>query len=100
LQNHFIHCKTILFFCSKKTLNIYHLFCIFAKNKKKMLILSEKIIQLIVEARSTLAKTANSAMVYTYFNIGRLIVEEFQQGNSRAEYGEGLLIQLLRRIKS
>lgn len=59
-----------------------------------MLILSKKIIKLIEDARSTVAKTANSAMVYTYFSIGKLIVEEFQSGNIRAEYGQGLLKEL------
>lgn len=30
-------------------------------------------------------------MVYTYFEIGRMIVEEEQNGNERAEYGKQIL---------
>ncbi|MCO5230215.1 MAG: PDDEXK nuclease domain-containing protein [Chitinophagales bacterium] len=53
--------------------------------------LSDKIISLIEHARSSVAKVANTAMVITYFQIGKLIVEELQQGESRAEYGVSLL---------
>ncbi len=59
-----------------------------------MMVLSKRIIELIENAKSTVAKTANSTMVFTYFYIGKLIVEEFQSGNVRAEYGQGLLKQL------
>jgi hypothetical protein len=30
-------------------------------------------------------------MVFTYYNIGRLLVDEWQQGEKRAEYGTQLL---------
>lgn len=56
--------------------------------------LSDKIIQIITEAKQSVAKTANTAMVYSYFCIGKLIVEEMQEGNLRAEYGSQLLIQV------
>jgi predicted nuclease of restriction endonuclease-like (RecB) superfamily len=53
--------------------------------------LSSKIISLIEEARQRVATVANTAMVYTYFEIGKVIVEELQEGAKRAAYGKSLL---------
>jgi predicted nuclease of restriction endonuclease-like (RecB) superfamily len=39
-------------------------------------------------------------MVYTYYEIGRMIVEEEQGGKARAEYGRGLLKELSVYLKS
>lgn len=38
-------------------------------------------------ARKAASRSVNLAMVYAYFEVGRIIVEEEQQGNGRAEYG-------------
>ena len=43
--------------------------------------------------RKTVA-AVNAAMVQTYWEIGRQIVEYEQHGNEKAEYGSGLLNQL------
>lgn len=56
--------------------------------------LSEKIISLIQTARGYVAKSANTTMVFTYYQIGRMIVEELQSGEARAEYGKNLLKQV------
>ena len=40
----------------------------------------------------------NSAMVHTYFEIGRMIVENEQNGEARASYGKGLLKELSHRL--
>ena len=53
--------------------------------------LSNRIVSLIIDARSKVASFANSAMVITYFEIGKMIVEELQNGEKRAEYGANLL---------
>ena len=53
--------------------------------------LAERIEALIVEARKKIASTVNVAMVYTYFEVGRYIVEDEQDGKTRAEYGKGIL---------
>ena len=37
-------------------------------------------------------------MVYTYFEIGRMIVEDEQHGKNRAEYGKQTLIELSKRL--
>ena len=44
--------------------------------------------------RQQAACAVNSAMVQTYWEIGRQIVEYEQHGNEKAEYGSGLLNQL------
>ena len=50
--------------------------------------LYNKISSILEESRKFVATTVNTAMVQTYFEIGRLIVEEEQHGNVRAEYGK------------
>lgn len=49
---------------------------------------------LINEARQHVVRSVNSAMVITYWEIGRRIVEEEQNGQDRAEYGKYLLKDL------
>ena len=55
-------------------------------------ILNTKIIEdirnLLISSRQNLAQTVNSTMVKTYWNIGRIIVEDEQAGNKRAQYGK------------
>lgn len=52
-------------------------------------------ISLILENARKTAKTAvNLSMVYAYYEIGRIIVEEEQKGNQRAEYGKKLLKEI------
>lgn len=50
--------------------------------------------QVIEQARSQVKQTVNAAMVQAYWQIGRLIVEDEQQGQTRAEYGKAQLKQL------
>jgi predicted nuclease of restriction endonuclease-like (RecB) superfamily len=53
--------------------------------------ISNKIIALVEQARQSIAKNVNSAMVFTYYHIGKILVEEWQKGERRAEYGVQLL---------
>ena len=53
--------------------------------------LFENVRRLISQARSQVVQSINITMVYTYFEIGRLIVEHEQYGENRAEYGIKLL---------
>lgn len=53
--------------------------------------LAEKIEVLVTEARQKVASVANTAQVYTYYEIGRYITEDEQDGKVRAEYGKGVL---------
>lgn len=56
--------------------------------------LFDKIAELIESSRQKIASTVNLTMVYTYFEIGRMIVEEEQHGNLRAEYAKSVLKEL------
>ncbi|MCT4604103.1 MAG: PDDEXK nuclease domain-containing protein [Marinifilum sp.] len=52
------------------------------------------------DARRSVVQTVNKAMVYTYFEIGRMIVEEEQNGKERAEYGKQILKELSKRLNA
>ena len=60
--------------------------------------IAEQIATVIQQAQQQIVTTVNTAMVYTYFEIGRIIVEEQQKGDSRAQYGAGLLKGLAERL--
>jgi len=49
---------------------------------------------LLEQARRTAARSVNSILTATYWEVGRRIVEFEQGGKARAEYGERLLVQL------
>ena len=53
--------------------------------------LVNRIAELIDEARRRTVAAVNTAMVYTYYEIGRMIVEDEQQGEKRADYGKQVL---------
>ena len=52
---------------------------------------------ILITARNKVYQTANFVMVETYWNIGKLIIEE-QGGNEKAEYGTGLLKELSKQM--
>ncbi len=56
--------------------------------------------EVIQDARSKAYRAVNFIMVEAYWNVGRLIVEEEQQGRKRAEYGDYLIIELARRLQA
>ena len=60
--------------------------------------LAEKIEVLVTEARRKVASVANTAQVYTYYEIGRYIIEDEQGGKVRAEYGKGVLKRVSERL--
>ena len=49
------------------------------------------IAELLKNARKNIVQTVNKTMVFTYFEIGKIIVEEEQKGKERAEYGKKML---------
>jgi hypothetical protein len=57
-----------------------------------------KVIKLLNTARKSAIQTVNRTMVYSYFEIGRIIVEEEQKGELRAEYGKMILKGLSERL--
>lgn len=60
----------------------------------------ERIRAILDDARSRAYRAINVAMVTAYWEIGRVIVEEEQRGQQRAEYGRALLADLSKRLKS
>ncbi|HIF9096020.1 TPA: PDDEXK nuclease domain-containing protein [Photobacterium damselae] len=56
--------------------------------------LLDNIRTLLIEGRKQVVHAVNSAMVQTYWQIGRLIVEDEQQGKTRAKYGKQVLKSL------
>lgn len=64
------------------------------KELNKTNTLYTQIAQVIEEARKTIRRAVNTTIVKTYWNIGRLIVEDEQRGKSRAEYGKEVLKKL------
>jgi len=57
-----------------------------------------KIIDLLNESRKFVAKSVNQTIVLTYFEVGKLIVEDEQQGKKRAEYGKSVLKELSQKL--
>ena len=66
------------------------------KNKYGKLI--EKISELVAASRTELAKTINTKIVYTYWNVGKYIVEYEQKGKERADYGSELMKTLSKEL--
>lgn len=57
-----------------------------------------RILDLLKSARKTVVQSVNKTIVDTYFEIGRLIVEEEQNGKSKAEYGQKLIRELSQKL--
>jgi len=58
----------------------------------------ERIKGILNEARAEAYRAINTAMVAADWEVGRVIVEQQQQGRQRAEYGKGLLVELSKRL--
>lgn len=55
--------------------------------------------KLIQQARQNIVQAVNLTMVATYYEIGKIIVENEQEGEERAKYGTNLLKNLSERLK-
>lgn len=53
--------------------------------------LYSQVVALLQSARQHVIRSVNQTMVLTYFEIGRMLVEEEQNGKARADYGTQLL---------
>ena len=60
--------------------------------------LHQAIRSLLLTARAQVRQTVNTAMVQTYWHIGRMIVEDEQGGQKRAAYGKQVLLELAMRL--
>ncbi|MFM2386936.1 MAG: hypothetical protein RL660_1693 [Bacteroidota bacterium] len=60
--------------------------------------LANKISALLISARAEVLHTVNHTMVLTYFEIGKIIIEEEQKGKQRADYGKQIIKSLSERL--
>jgi hypothetical protein len=60
--------------------------------------LYKKIAESLHAARKNTVRAVIHTMVYTYYEIGRMIVEDEQQGKERAEYGKRVLRELSEKL--
>ena len=58
----------------------------------------EELVNLFKETKKKMVTAINAAMVYSYYEAGRMIVEEEQKGKERAEYGKYILKELSGRL--
>ena len=58
----------------------------------------KNVIDLLENTRKKVVMAVNQTMVLTYFEIGRMIVEEEQKGENRAEYGKKVLKILSKKL--
>lgn len=66
--------------------------------KKQEDALFEHISKLIDEAHNHIKTTVNTVMAYTYYGVGKYIIEDEQQGEKRASYGKAVLKNLSMRL--
>ena len=57
-------------------------------------IIFDSIREIIISSRQRVFRMANSTLLETYWQIGKIIVEEEQKGKDKAEYGKGTLKSL------
>lgn len=62
--------------------------------------LFERVREILDAARSNVARSVNTEMVRSYWLIGQAIVEDEQQGEERAGYGEQVIQSLSARLKA
>lgn len=60
--------------------------------------LYNEISELLQKIQSQVKQQVNSLMVITYWNVGRLIVEDELNGNTRADYGKAVLKELSEKL--
>lgn len=66
------------------------------ENDKKII---EEIKQLIMESRQKISYAVNNSMLLTYWNVGRIIVENEQNGKIKAEYGKQVIKDLSKELR-
>lgn len=66
----------------------------FIKMQKQPGDIYARVRKIIENARGNIARSINTEMVITYWQIGKEVVEEEQRGKKRAEYGEKILENL------
>ena len=60
----------------------------------------EEIKQIIIESRHKVVYEVNKTMLNVYWNMGKIIVENEQNGNIKAEYGKQIIKELSKELKT
>ena len=58
----------------------------------------DRILDILKNARKQAKMALNISMVYSYYEVGRAIIEEEQNGKQRAKYGKAILKELSKRL--
>ena len=58
----------------------------------------DRVLDILKNARKQAKMALNISMVYSYYEVGRMIVEEEQNGEQHAEYGKAILKELSKRL--
>lgn len=66
------------------------------KNNIQMI---EEVKDIIISSRNKIAYEVNNTMLLAYWNVGRIIVENEQNGNIKAEYGKQVLKELSKELR-
>ena len=66
------------------------------KNNAEMI---QEIKDVILSSRKKVAYEVNNTMLYAYWNVGRIIVENEQNGNIKAEYGKQIMKELSKELR-
>lgn len=66
--------------------------------EKRFEFVYQRILDELQKARVQVVRSINTAMVQSYWKIGREIVEEELQGKQRADYGDALIHKLSERL--
>ena len=67
-------------------------------NNKVIQGIYQQIREVLIQSRTRALQAVNTEMVVCYWQIGRLIIEEEQRGETRAVYGKGLIKELSGRL--
>ena len=59
----------------------------------------EEIKNIIITSRNKIAYEVNNTMLLAYWNVGRIIVENEQNGNIKAEYGKQIMKELSKELR-
>lgn len=59
----------------------------------------KEIKDVIISSRNKIAYEVNNTMLLAYWNVGRIIVENEQNGNIKAEYGKQILKELSKELR-
>lgn len=69
-----------------------------AMNEINIDTLYERVSSHLYQAKSNVVRSIDTELLVAYWNIGKEIVEEEQNGSVRAEYGQTLILQLSKRL--